>query len=140
MDLSIAGLQSSAFNIDKIERSLRSLGLTGIEKRLVDGRVVALVFSVKAGDRFIMIKLPFKWQYVQSIHNISDERAYRVCCGVIRGWIDDVVPLVESGNVSIAEVFLPFMYSEKHGMTFFEMMMSKNFEWGDRDDKHNGPR
>lgn len=109
-----------------------------------DGRIKALAFSMKIGEKFFAYKLPAKVESVEKIMyeyknkgksmmgrreltNEEKDQAYRTAWANIRDWLDAQMALIDTQMVKFEEVFFPYMLIKDGKTTFFEAQSRKNF-------------
>lgn len=125
--------------IEGAQAALIKAGASGISMEFEDGRVVGLSFGIKFGTRSIQFRLPVNWQNFQNVlrkegigRADDDEYAYRVAWACTKDWIEAQMAFVESENVSLPQVFLPYAVTQE-GITLFEKVAQTdgNFLLGD---------
>lgn len=118
--------KGAGYYIQLAQDALMHAGASGIQLEFEDGRVVGLSFSIKFGPKQIQFRLPVNWRKFQSVLAMEgigradeDEYAYKVAWACTKDWIEAQMAFVESENVSITQVFLPYAVVEG-GITVFE--------------------
>lgn len=111
-----------------------------------DGKIKSLNFSLKIGEMIHGFRLParvenveaiflqvkkkkIKWEYDRQRAKLSDEdkqQAYRTAWANIRDWLTSQMALIDTEQVKIEEVFLPYAIG-RDGRTYFEHIQSKNY-------------
>ncbi len=119
----------AASYIQSVQNALVNAGAAGIQTEYEDGKIVVLSFVIKFGARQIQFRLPVKWRSFQQVLKNEgaskaddDMYAYRVAWACTKDWIEAQMAFVESENVSLVQVFLPYAVS-KDGKTVFEKMV-----------------
>lgn len=115
-------------HVQEAQDALVKAGASGITMEFEDGRIVGLAFSIKFGTRNINFRLPVNWRNFQNVlrkennrRADEDEYAYRVAWACTKDWIEAQMAFVESENVSLAQVFLPYAVT-KEGITLYEQV------------------
>lgn len=70
-------------------------------------------------------KRRYDWQQPSPLTDSEKDQAYRTAWANIRDWLDAQMALIDTEQVKLEEVFLP--YAKTNGKTFFEVMESKSF-------------
>jgi len=99
-----------------------------------NGQVKALAFSLEIQGKLFAFKLPARVDKVEKLFQKKDRwgdlialsedqkaQAYRTAWANIRDWITSQMALIETEQVKMEEVFLPYMYINKE-QTLFEQM------------------
>lgn len=103
------------------------------------GQSIALSFSIDMDGTLLNFRLPARVENVSRIMygallaelgggKIADEKreqVYRTAWANIRDWITAQMAMIDTGMVSIEEVFLPYVIVDKDNSTLFEKMKSK---------------
>lgn len=112
--------------ISLTQQALVNAGAAGVNYQFIDGRIVGLLFSLKIGENRVDFKLPINWKNFQKVLKKEDNRradeddyAYKVAWACTKDWIEAQMAFVESENVTVPQVFLPFAVA-KDGQTLFE--------------------
>lgn len=137
--------------IAEIEKLLAQSSAQKIMKEYdVDGNVESISFVINTEQGMIPFKLPMNAEPVMqtinaqtgeykrsgnrqrrvvpsSMYNDMDQ-ARRVGWRIIKDWLEAQLALYFLQMVKIEEIFLPYMYSNKHNKTMFQLMQEKNFE------------
>lgn len=113
-------------HIQAAQDALIKAGASGIQMEFHEGRVVGLAFSIKFGAKQIQFRLPVNWEKFQNVlikeqnkRGNDDDYAYRVAWACTKDWIEAQMAFVESENVSLPQVFLPYAVTNE-GNTLFE--------------------
>lgn len=121
---------------DKIQKVLASHGANKIMFDYENGRPVCISFSINIDGKDIGFKLPSlienvyeimyggkdKWGNTKEVTDAKKEQAYRTGWANIRDWIDAQMALVDTRQVQLVQVFLPYAVT-KSGDTVFETMV-----------------
>lgn len=112
--------------ISLTQQALVKAGAVGVQYAFEDGRIVGLLFALTLGDKKVEFKLPINWRNFQRVLKNEDNKrakdddyAYRVAWACTKDWIEAQMAFVESENVTVPQVFLPFAVA-KDGQTLFE--------------------
>lgn len=130
--------------ISEIEKILAISGASHIFKMYDDaGNPQALAFKCLIKGQLIAFKLPMEEEKILQIFNMAvadrelprryrgdKEQARRTGWRILKNWIDSQMAMINIHLVRMEEVFLPYMFNEKLGMTMFEMLEKKNFQLG----------
>lgn len=109
------------------------------------GRIDALSFSIEIDGREVGFKLPAKVKNVEQIFKREgirlDEKglqqAYRTAWANIRDWLDAQMALIDTEQVQIEEVFLPYAVS-RDGRTYFETIKDNQYLLGEPPTERTG--
>lgn len=129
-------------SISLIEDKLINIGAKTISKFYDnDMNIEGFIFQiVKQGIPSLIFKLPSKWKQVEKVmrqqikkprsHTFDkvSEQAQRTAWKILYDWICIQVSLIELEQAEIVEVFLPYVYDEKKGKTFFEIVKENNMK------------
>lgn len=122
----------------KIQQILAKHGVTKMMFEYgKDGKVYALSFAMMIDGQEVPFKLPAN---VDKVHQIflnegykDDEKtrnqAYRTAWANIRDWVDAQLALVETEQVELEQVFLPYVV-QRDGRTYFEHAKENQFLLG----------
>lgn len=106
--------------------ALIKAGATGISTVFEEGRIICIAFTINLQGSTIQFKLPVNWRSFQNVlakennsRAYDDEYAYRVAWACTADWIEAQMAFIESENVSLTQVFLPYAVT-KTGKTLFE--------------------
>jgi hypothetical protein len=95
-----------------------------------NGRVKEIAFALPIGDKVHGFRLPARVQQVEKLLNATTEKqkeqAYRTAWANIRDWLDAQMALIDTEQVKIEEVFLPYMVN-REGKTVYEVMEQNDF-------------
>lgn len=126
----------SRLNIQQIFNELqKSLSTHGAKQILFeygdDGKIYGLTFVIKMEDRYLPIKLPANIEGVGRVleeqgFRYDDEQIYRVAWRIVLDWVLAQMAFIESRQVKLEQIFLPYM-TDRTGKTFFEKMKDTKF-------------
>ncbi len=112
--------------IEAAQEALVHAGASGVSFGYDQGRIVALTFMLKVGPQEIHFRLPVNWKKFQdvlkkegNVRHADDDYSYRVAWACTKDWIEAQMAFVESENVTVPQVFLPYAVV-KGGETLFE--------------------
>lgn len=99
-----------------------------------NGQVKTLNFALKIGDRFVGFRLPARVENVKKIfdnegYNYKPEQPYKTAWANIRDWLTAQMALVDTDQVKLEEVFLPYAIT-KDNKTFFETIQENKYQLG----------
>lgn len=116
--------------VDLATEALVKAGASGIRFDYDQGMIIALSFSMKLKENEINFRLPVNWKNFQNVlkkegnpRASDDAYAYRMAWACTKDWIEAQMAFVESENVSLPQVFLPYAVT-KNGETVFEKVAS----------------
>jgi len=132
---------------DKIQKVLSTHGANKIMydyKRDGSGKLEAITFAIQINNQDVGFRLPamadnvYKIMYggedrygrEKEVTTAKVEQAYRTAWANIRDWIDAQMALIDTEQVKVEQVFLPYMIM-KDGHTLYEQIERKGFELGD---------
>lgn len=109
-----------------------------------NGQVSAITFSIIIGEKECGFKLPAmvenverimykprsKYQTTRTLTQAQKEQAYRTAWANIRDWIDAQMAMVDTQQVKVEQVFLPYLVVNKEGQTLFQKMEDNKFLLG----------
>jgi predicted HAD superfamily phosphohydrolase YqeG len=95
-----------------------------------DGNPVSITFCLMVGDNMFAFCLTANWQGVQKAlikENVkneyrSKEQAIRVSWMIIKDWTEAQLAIIEAGQASLAEVFLPYAMN-KDGVIMKDLLL-----------------
>lgn len=112
--------------ISLTQQALVKGGASGVQYAFDDGRIIGLIFSLSLNGKQVSFRLPINWKNFQKVLKKEDNKraddddyAYRVAWACTKDWIEAQMAFVESENVTVPQVFLPFAVS-RDGQTLFE--------------------
>lgn len=115
-------------HIQMAQDALIIAGATGISTFFDEGRVVGLAFTINISGNTIQFKLPINWRNFQNVLHAENNRraheddyAYRVAWACTADWIEAQMAFIESENVTLPQVFLPYAVT-KNGDTLYEQI------------------
>lgn len=115
--------------VAEIQRILAKGGATSIKTDYADGLPVAISFLAIIGERSVPFKLPADFD---GVHRVllrdSDvprglktmEQAQRVAWRVVKDWVEAQMAFIQSGQASLAQLFLPHAINQDSGRTVYE--------------------
>lgn len=124
--------------IELAQAALVKAGASGVSYGYDQGRINALSFTLLLKDQTLQFKLPVNWCNFQKVlikeqnpRAHDEDYAYRVAWACTKDWIEAQMAFVESENVSLPQVFLPYAVV-KGGQTLFEKVANNpGFMLGD---------
>jgi hypothetical protein len=132
----IKNYTSKANSFEKIQKVLAAHKATHLMFDYgQDGRVTGLSFSIMVDGKEVGFRLPAKVENVSKImygtsylklNEKHSLQAYQTTWANIRDWIDAQMAMVDTEQVKIEEVFLPYGIT-KDGRTFFEYHRDNQF-------------
>ncbi len=121
--------KGAGYYIALAQEALVKTGATGIQFTYEDGRVTGLAFMMNLNGSTVSFKLPIHWKKFQMVLKKENNRrwddddyAYKVAWACTKDWIEAQMAFVESENVTVAQIFLPFA-TAKDGETLFEKVV-----------------
>jgi hypothetical protein len=122
-------------SLAKIEALVVKHGATQFFKEYQAGRVVGVVFIISLLSGELPIRLPARVEQVRqklygkrSTYTVAmEEQARRTAWANIRDWLDAQMALIETEQVKLEEIFLPYM-TDRSGKTLFEYMQANQFK------------
>lgn len=133
----IRNSSSAGKYIQEAQEALVKAGATGVQMEYEDGKVVSLAFTIKFGAQIIQFRLPVNWRSFQGVlvkeknpKAKDDNYAYRVAWACTKDWIEAQMAFVESENVSLPQVFLPYAVTKKGNTLFEEVATNGNLLLG----------
>ncbi len=108
------------------------------------GRIKSLSFILEVKGNNVVFQLPariekveqlflankkprYDWQKPTPLTQDQKDQAYRTAWANIRDWLDAQMALIDTEQVKVEEVFLPYAV-DRNGKTFFEVMDNKGFQ------------
>ena len=123
---------NSKQTFDKILKSLSTHGANKIFFEYDDvGKIKKLAFSLSISGHDYSFVLPAKVEAVRQIfedsgYSYKEDQPYRTAWANIKDWIEAQMALVETNQVKMEEVFLPYLMTGEN-QTLFQQMESKQF-------------
>ena len=122
-------------SLAKIEAFVVKQGATQFSKEYKDGLVLDVVFIIPILSGELPIRLPARVEQVkQKLYGkrstytpAMEEQARRTAWANIRDWLDAQMALIETEQVKVEEIFLPYM-TDQSGKTLFEYMQENQFK------------
>lgn len=102
-----------------------------------DGTLEAISFALEVNGKIVGFRLPAltenvveimyggkdRWGNKKKITDLQKEQAYKTAWANIRDWIDAQMALVQTRQVEVAQVFLPYMVMQGN-QTLYEKVVS----------------
>jgi len=122
-------------SLAKIEELVVKHGATQFFKEYKDGLVVGVVFIIPILSGELPIRLPARVEQVKhklygkrsTYSQAMEEQSRRTAWANIRDWMDAQMALIETEQVKLEEIFLPYM-TDRSGKTLFEHMQENQFK------------
>lgn len=128
----------AGYYITLSQEALVKAGAIGIQYGYEDGRVVNLTFVLNIGGNQVSFRLPVNWRKFQSVlaeegnsKAKDDNYAYKVAWACTKDWIEAQMAFVESENVTVPQVFLPYAVVQGDVTLFEKVASNPNFLLGD---------
>jgi len=126
-------------SVMKIEELLARHGAQSVVKQYENRKLIAISFFMQITGKLIPFRLPARISQVEKVlkenvkkphkgtlERIADQ-AERTAWKIILDWVEAQMALVELQQAEIAEIFMPYMWSEKLGQSFYQIAMEKGF-------------
>jgi hypothetical protein len=121
---------SAEKTVAEIQRILARAGAASVQVNYKAGEPTAVAFVLTVGDRVLPFRLPADVDGVYRI--IADdwdvprrlrtrEQAQRIAWRVVKDWTEAQIALIQSGQASLAQLFLPHAV-RPDGRTLFEVV------------------
>lgn len=126
-------------SVSHIEDCLSSHGAQSVVKQYENKRLVSVSFFMQIKGQLIPFRLPAKTEQVEKILRSSikrprpgtldklAEQAERTAWKIISDWVDAQMALVTLNQAEVAEIFMPYMWSEKLGQSFYQIAVERGF-------------
>lgn len=120
-------------SISHIEEKLVAHGAQSIVKQYKEGKVAAVSFFLDIDGRLIPFRLPVKTDAVLKIlkeeirHPKIEDQAERTAWKIISDWVDIQMALIDLKQAEMAEIFMPYMWSEKLGQSYYRIASERGF-------------
>ena len=112
-----------------IEGVLIDIGATNIMKEYDNKTLEAISFSIlQANGVRIPFRLPAKVESVKRLLRCSSEQATRTAWKNVYEWVQLQAVMIKLEQVETVEVFMPYIYSMKHGKTLYELSKDTGFQ------------
>lgn len=121
--------------IGEIQGMLVEHGVISISIDYADKQPAALYFIAPINQQDIPFRLPSRWEgvllamerdpKVQKRYR-TEEQARRVAWRITRDWVRAQLAIIEAGQASLGEVFLPYAVNSD-GQTVYELFSHKGF-------------
>lgn len=112
--------------IQETQDALVKAGAIGIQSSYEDGRITTIAFILNLNGQTVQFRLPVNWKNFQNVlrkeknrRADEDEYCYKVAWACTKDWVEAQMAFVESENVTIPQVFLPYAVTN-NGQTLFE--------------------
>jgi len=129
----------------EIERMLTKFGARRTLKEYdPNGNLTGLAFTVNTMNGEMPIKLPAKIDKIEQVFKVqaskkllpskyfggewARQQATRTAWRTLKDWVDAQFALISIEMVKVEEVFLPYAYSSKMGMTLYEAIENKKVD------------
>lgn len=123
--------------ISRIEEVLADAGVSGIAKNYEDGKLIAVVFQIRAENGDMTVRLPanvssvyamlvkkIKKQHKGTLDRIR-EQAERTAWKLMQDWVEVQLSLVAMQQADFVQVFLPYVWDGKR--TFYHALKDSGF-------------
>jgi hypothetical protein len=118
--------------VAEIQRLLARAGAASVRVDYQNGQPEAVLFMLVLGREHIPFRVPSRWEGVHSILRADDSpemrrkyrteaHARRVAWRIVKDWLEAQIALVESGQATLPQLFLPHAV-RSDGRTFFEIV------------------
>jgi hypothetical protein len=128
-------------SVSHIEECLARHGAQSVIKQYgEDRRLAAVSFYMGIREKLIPFRLPAKVDQVEKILHSAmkrsprpgaliklKEQAERTAWKIISDWVDAQMALIELQQADMAEVFMPYMWNERVGQSFYQIASKKGF-------------
>lgn len=125
-----------------IESLLIESGASDINKKYDGGRLVAVYFSMRTDNKLIPFQLPVNIEAVERSlrrdsrrirprsdeeKKLADKAELTAWAGIFK-WLEAQMIMVKIEQVSMIEVFLPYVYNMQTKQTFFKQLEAQKFQ------------
>ena len=123
---------NSKQTFDKIQKVLITHRAKGIFFEYEEtGKIKSLAFTLDIGGKVIGFKLPSRVDMVKKLfdnegYRYDEEQPYKTAWANIRDWLDAQMALIDTGQVKIEEVFLPYAVN-REGKIYFEVISTQGY-------------
>ena len=131
-----------AKTVGEIEKILSVHGARRVMKEFgPDGIVSMVAFTIDTPNGEMPVKLPARVDRMLGVFKVQvsegklakrfrgdKEQAARTAWRTIKDWVDAQMALVAVEMVKVEEIFLPYVYDDKLGQTFFEAIESRKLD------------
>lgn len=123
--------------IMEITKCLVDHGATKIVTDYENGVPIALTFCLNINDLPVAFALPVNYEGVLRVMKrdgvlprrmLTEEQAFKVSWRQIKGWVEAQMSFVESGQVDMAQVFLPYAITN-NGKTLYEEIKTSGMKF-----------
>lgn len=131
---------NSANTFNKIQKILTSHKAKQMFFEYDDnGKVKSLGFALDINGRLVGFKLPARVQAVKQIfenegYRYKEDQPYKTAWANIKDWLDAQMALIDTNQVKLEEVFLPYAVN-KDGQTYFESISEQGYLLPDSTEK-----
>ena len=115
-------------SLGEIQNALAKAGATKIMIDYEGGEPISISFGINIDATSCAFKLPVNYDGVAAAlkkQNVKADKAQvvRIAWRNIRDWVLAQMALIEAGNASAGEVFLPYLI-DKSGTTLYQLVVS----------------
>lgn len=118
----------AGYHLQRAQDAIMKVGATGIETAFSEGRITGIAFAISLNGNQIKFKIPVNWENFQKVLRLEknprskdDDYCYRVAWACTADWIEAQMAFIESENVTVTQVFLPYAVT-RNGETLFEQV------------------
>jgi hypothetical protein len=122
---------SAAKTVGEIQDKLARAGAHQILQEFNDGVVTALSFKIQTKFGELVFRLPANIEAVEIVlrkqfPRVARDQATRVGWRILKNWTEAQLALIQTGMVTIEQVFLPYV-QDARGVTLYEALATKKF-------------
>ncbi len=122
---------NSKQTFDKIQKVLREHNAKQVLFEYDGGKVVSLSFALDISGKLVGFKLPVRVEAIKKIfdnegYRYDPEQPYKTAWANIRDWLDAQMALIDTQQVRMEEVFLPYAVNQE-GRTYFEVISDTGY-------------
>jgi hypothetical protein len=121
--------------VAEIQRILAAAGASSVRVDYQDGQPEAVLFALVLGREHVTFRVPSRWQGVYSVLLADDSpqmrrkfqneaHARRVAWRIVKDWVEAQLALIESGQATMPQLFLPHAV-RADGRTLFEVVAAE---------------
>lgn len=97
-----------------------------------NGKIKTLVFALDISGKMVGFKLPANVEAVERIfknegYRYKEDQPYKTAWANIKDWLEAQMALIDTQQVKIEEVFLPYAVN-REGKTYFEVMQDTGYQ------------
>jgi hypothetical protein len=121
----------------EIEYLLIKNGATAVMKNCQSGHVESLTFKIPTPSGDLPIRLPInvepvlrvlkKQKATNSRIQATFEQAERVAWRIIKDWVEAQLAIIQTEQVKLEQVFMPYIVIDRSGRTLFDAMEERQF-------------